>query len=125
MQDSQQTLDNRYGLLDEVINLAQSAAQRIERLQQDNMRLAAERKALESAEAMHAADARNQQRRIAELELALDVARDATVWCAWFDQKYGDSIFYGDIQRAFDCDFPVSSPISSLPSSAAKQSENA
>ena len=121
MQDSQQAPDNRYGLLDEVINLAQSAALRIERLQQDNARLAAELKAIEAAEAMHATNARNQQRRIAELELALDAAGDATVWCAWFDKKFGDTIFYGDIQRAFDCEFPKSLPTSS----AAKQSENA
>lgn len=101
MHDLEKVQGDKQILLDGIVTLAQGAAQKIERLKQGNEQLIAEIAALRKEAVRQQSEADRRQRRLAEMEQAVVAANRAMVWSQWFEQTYGNSIFYMDMQRSF------------------------
>lgn len=93
--------DRRDITLDDLLELVESAARTIERLQAANAVLARQMQACESAADAVASDAESKARQIAELEQSQAALRRDAEWCRWFRNKYGASTFYSHIEREF------------------------
>jgi len=96
--------DNRDITLDDLLDIVETAARAIERLQAANVSLARQMRECESAAHAATSDAQSKARQIEELEKSEAALRKDAEWCRWFRNKYGASTFFSHIEREYLCD---------------------
>lgn len=87
--------------LDDLLEVVESAALAIERLQAVNAVLMGQMRDCVSAAQTAAADARSRESQLEELARSGEALREDAEWCRWFRNKYGASTFFAHIEREY------------------------
>lgn len=93
--------DNKDITLNDLLELVDTAARAIERLQSANASLAKQMRECESVARAAVIDAESKSRQIEELEQSEAALRRDAEWCRWFKNKYGSATFFSHIEREY------------------------
>lgn len=101
--------------LNDIVTLAGNAARTIDELRATNTMLAADLAKAEGQIQSQQFVAESLRQQLRALELSTAAANDATAWYSWFQEKFGNSIFYSDLQKSYINDHQVDQTESTVP----------
>ncbi|WP_420475551.1 hypothetical protein [Noviherbaspirillum sp. ST9] len=108
---------NKNITLDDLLELVESAARTIERLQAVNASLTQQVRDAETAAQRAVSDAEDKARQLEAMEKADAALREDAEWCRWFKERYGASTFFSHIEREYQQTHGTVDPVPRVPQS--------
>lgn len=105
-----QTVPNNQSSLDDIVALAEHAANVIAQLRAENELLVREIAYFQLTTTVQATEAERAQQAIKELLQSSLAMTEAATWYQWFHEKFGNTVFYSNIALSYQNDHPDRQP---------------